>query len=163
MKNPKILQSTTDFVLWLEKNYNDKQFPEPFSLCVINYAKLIRKPLELGMFLPMNDGEVLNEPEKYKDWLKEPVNNGHYPIGVRCEQYNKAYKAILFEGWTFGNSESDGCYLSSKKRINSAFWDSRHSEFDLQIGGGFNHMENIEQLINEMELIGTDTFWGRTY
>lgn len=107
------LISMTDFVLDQlgnedkggHMNYHD-------SLKVLNYAKLLKQPLKLEMFVPCDEeGNVLEKPipPKYFD-PTEPV-----PEEVEQEfyDYDKAKEKVLFEGFEI----FDDMYHSTKRRF----------------------------------------------
>lgn len=87
----------TDFVLGTESSldkYNpiglneDKQ--KRYN-SILNYAKFLKQPLTLGMFVPCDvDGNVLEEPENPK---KSPEHMRKY------DSYVKAKERVLFEGF----------------------------------------------------------------
>ncbi len=67
-----------------------------------NYGKFLSMPLELKMFVPVDDnGNLLEEPEYYELWK----NYGSYTqkgesIVPECVKYHKASSEVLFEGFT---------------------------------------------------------------
>lgn len=77
------LISTTDFVLeQSEYIKSDMIGYGEFIDKVVNYAKFLKQPLKLEMFVP-----CVNE---------EPFN---YSKHGNAEQYEKAKEKVLFEGW----------------------------------------------------------------
>jgi len=53
------LISMCDFVLYQDNSKND--FVD-FKIKILNYANFLKQPLELWMFVPCDDGNVLEEP-----------------------------------------------------------------------------------------------------
>lgn len=84
------LISMVDFVLQCDGNketINDQN--AYFSETVINYAKFLKQPLKLGMFVPVDDNGNI---------LVYPVKDGSFNNKSLCE-YEKAYSKVLFEGF----------------------------------------------------------------
>lgn len=78
------LISMTDFVLKQADNcmFYDK---------VRNYAKFLKQPLELGMFIPCDENNTL---------LEEPENPKQSPESFKkYDEYVKAKERVLFEGF----------------------------------------------------------------
>lgn len=98
MKN---LISMTDFVLTpmltlVSKKVLDKLEPYQYHnyshSANINYAKFLKQPLELWMFVPCDEnGNVLEEP--YND------GNGDNYFGALLDEYQQAKERCLFEGF----------------------------------------------------------------
>lgn len=72
---------------------------------VISYAKFLKQPLKLGMFVPCDeDGNVLEEPEYYKDYFLSNDKFGNLPYVHSnewfedCDQYSKSEDLVLFYG-----------------------------------------------------------------
>jgi hypothetical protein len=88
----------TDFVLAEKLTLNIKGYEKEFISNVSNYAKFLKQPLELGMFVPVDeDGRVLNEPEYYDLWkVGIAPNDSQDEI---CFKYQKAKEKVLFEGF----------------------------------------------------------------
>ncbi len=71
---------------------------------MINYAQFLKKDLQLGMFVPVDQsGEPLKEPKNYSSWKSikhntiesEDENNAFEEYNI----YKKAAKKCLFEGF----------------------------------------------------------------
>lgn len=93
------LISMTDYVLSEhEKPYNSIEFLSK----VTKYAKFLKRPLELGMFVPCKDGVVLEEPRILKTLLNHPVGTNK-----EVDEWREAKDRVLFEGFE---------YLHAKKR-----------------------------------------------
>lgn len=91
------LITMTDFVL--EETKNNVTLAESFQRCA-TYAKLLKQPLKLEMFVPCDeDGNLLQEPEEFKEWM----NSDHYfnaseSVTHQCRMYKKALEKVLFKG-----------------------------------------------------------------
>lgn len=93
----------TDFVI---EYYSNEGYADLQALGLMkNYANFLRKPLTLGMFVPVDaEGIVLKEPKNYSTWK----SLGHNNEGKRSDisgsdeymQYQKAEKNCLFAGFT---------------------------------------------------------------
>lgn len=122
MENMKLI-SMVDFVLYIRSMTTSeicKTYPKRFSLpvwkgdqsemvkdmlavdaikwdVVGEYAKFLKQPLELWMFVPVDsDGSVLEEPHWTDDYESE---NGTERFGSECEEYRQAKSRCLFEGF----------------------------------------------------------------
>lgn len=89
----KKLINMTDFVLWQHaESSNQNEFEDN----CYNYAKFLKKPLELGMFVPIDeDGNVLEFP-------KVCICTDSCSF---CKKYQKAKEKVLFEGFEFFESQ----------------------------------------------------------
>ena len=86
----------TDFVLEQlnEQNSRTKPMREVFN-SLEKYAKFLKQPLKLEMFVPCNDnGNVLEEPKK-ENYTQEELENS--VMGCDYLDYNKAKEKVLFE------------------------------------------------------------------
>ena len=87
------LISMTSFVLEIEKQpyvegtkYKD----------LVNYAKFLKQPLKLEMFVPCDeDGDILEEPEYYEQRLPNMMTEYNDEI----YRYEQAKEKVLFEGF----------------------------------------------------------------
>ncbi|MBV8327257.1 hypothetical protein [Chryseobacterium sp.] len=68
-----------------------------------NYANFLRKPLSLGMFVPVDSkGNVLKEPKNYISWKSLEHNDGLRTDVAGFEEYaeyQKAEQNCMFEGF----------------------------------------------------------------
>lgn len=68
----------------------------------LKYAKFLKQPLTLGMFVPCDeDGNILEEPEKY-GWLQNVGSMNSYITEqeyIDCEKFHLAKERVLFEGY----------------------------------------------------------------
>lgn len=98
----KKLISTADYVLEKEQIV-ENGYHRVFCHKVCNYAKFLKTPLDIGMFVPCDeDGNVLEEPKKYSDFLKY----GSFGLLTGSEvdensKYHKAKERVIFEGFIF--------------------------------------------------------------
>lgn len=103
------LISCTEFVLGQEKKgLQNTDRPLRFER-ILKYAKFIKQPLTLSMFVPCDsDGNVLEEPNEYKS-----------------EQYQQAKERIIFEGFEgFDGQYAEPGYEVSNEYISIVFYDS---------------------------------------
>jgi hypothetical protein len=96
------LISSTDFTLEKKKGepflrYNHKQ--------CLNYANFLKRPLELGMFIPCDkEGNVLKKPNVKRT---TPFNSDI------ARKYQEAKERVLFEGFVTGDFGNNGIILFS--------------------------------------------------
>lgn len=86
-----------------------------FHYDIVEYAKFLKQPLKLEMFVPCDeDGRPLEEPEDYDKfleieeckldnprkigWSLEECNLG---IPKQCIEYQKAKQRVIFEGFEY--------------------------------------------------------------
>ena len=97
MKTHRLI-SMTDFVLEQKQSesFNESTFinTELISLEKIrNYAKFLKQPLKLEMFVPCDeDGNVLEKPENYIEGYDDAYNDEIY-------NYLRAKEKVLFKGF----------------------------------------------------------------
>jgi hypothetical protein len=91
------LISMTDFVL--NETNRPTTLSESFQKCV-TYANFLKQTLKLEMFVPIDeDGNVLEEPEQFKEWIKsDHYFNASESVTHECRMYKKAKAKVLFEG-----------------------------------------------------------------
>ena len=83
------LQSMTDYVLWLEQN---KGYLPDFHFSCIKYAKFLKRPLTLGMFVPCDlDGNIIEQPCD--------IINTDGCRDCACKEYKKSQERVLFKGF----------------------------------------------------------------
>ena len=92
------LISMTSFVLEQNKiletyvNY----LRRPLFEKIVNYAKFLKQPLKLEMFVPCDeDGDILEEPEYYEQRLPNMMTEYNDEI----YRYEQAKEKVLFEGF----------------------------------------------------------------
>jgi hypothetical protein len=114
------LISMTDFVLEQEQpTYLEKEEFEDVFYKIHNYAKFLKQPLELRMFVPTDEnGNVLEKP-----------NAGMFGYDHVYNNYNKAQERVLFEGF----------------KVKGDFW---LSNGELYIDEEFCENKTIEDLID---------------
>ena len=100
---------------------------------IYEYAILLQSPLELGQFVPCKDGEPMEKPEHFNAWLKDPIRNGHFPLGINCENYQKALDRCLFKDWIYkdGYLESHQTGFSLKEMPWKTIEDVINADVDL--------------------------------
>ena len=112
---------------------------------IFGYNTFLKTPLSLSMLIPTDiEGNVLQEPDKFKDWLENPINNGHFPLGVNCEQYQKAKESVLFSGFEVKDN-----YEAEIKFTNGHVWEKLSPEMTptivnkLLLGGRYKDRQDI--------------------
>ncbi|QIY92219.1 hypothetical protein [Chryseobacterium gallinarum] len=125
------LISMTEFIL--QQNEIRKQYEYPFEVndktiefakVVLKYAKFLRQPLSLGMFVPVDeDGNVLEEPKRWQDYLEAPESFDGNSEWHEFYKYEIAQEKVLFEGVKtiikenfFFIEEKDGSWLRVLKK-----------------------------------------------
>lgn len=98
------LISMTDFVIeyYSHEGYADLQTLKLMS----NYATFLKKPLTLGMFVPVDEkGSILKAPKNYTSWKslkhnrKISGNDADYTAFEEYKIYQKAERKCFFEGF----------------------------------------------------------------
>ena len=66
---------------------------------IYNYCTFLEQPLKLEMFVPCDeDGNILKEPEMFKEWLKsDHYFNASESVTHNCRIYKKAQEKVIFE------------------------------------------------------------------
>ncbi|SFN94826.1 hypothetical protein SAMN05421594_4834 [Chryseobacterium oleae] len=91
----------TDFVI---EYYSNEGYADLQTLSLMkNYAQFLRKPLTLGMFVPVDpQGNALKEPKNYSAWKSLAHNDGKRSDITGFEeniQYQKAEQNRMFDGF----------------------------------------------------------------
>ena len=103
------LINMTDFVLWQHaESSNQNEFEDN----CYNYAKFLKRPLELGMFVPVDEDDEILYPEYVGG--KEVIYDSfvHDDMMDKVLEYNKAKEKVLFEYY-------EGFQLFSKEDLNN--------------------------------------------
>ena len=100
----KTLMSMTDFVLeTVKEDFNNGEYPQfNFRDRIYNYAKFLKQPLELWMFVPSNEyGNVLEEPNPNKFTMD---NVSSFSIfREQLSYYRQAKERCLFDGFEYNS------------------------------------------------------------
>ena len=134
----------TDFVLRI--NEIEKEIDQFFDswrmkqLRIIeNYAKFIKQPLKLEMFVPCDEyGDILEEPEYYEQRLPNMMTEYNDEI----YRYEQAKEKVLFEGFKIYDYKLNVFFYLGRKKTLS--YDKKRKDF---ITIGFLP-ETVEDLIN---------------
>ena len=115
------LISMTDFVLGQEQpTYLEKEEFEDVYYKIHNYAKFLKQPLTLSMFVPCDDeGNVLEEPKYWNKKYNDDIPESEL---ILCEEYRQAKERVVFEGFEDRYSESG--YQVSNENILIVFYDA---------------------------------------
>ena len=98
------LISTTEFVKVLQQSQLWGNCYDVVCNILEKYANFISQKPELWMFVPCDeDGNVLEEPENYKEWLLDTPYDFLYKY-EHCLQYQQAQSKVLFKGWEYKNN-----------------------------------------------------------
>jgi len=112
---------------------------------IINYAKFLKQPLKLWMFVPCDeDGNV----------LEDPTHNGKSIETMRelLKEYQQAKERCLFDGF-FNTTESPQYKMYIQNGMQSVFYIARNSTTVKNIWG----MRTIEDLIKDTPIQLTQT------
>lgn len=108
MKKETILISMTDFVLEQSamKFQDSGRWDEARWYNSLKYAKFLKQPITIGMFVPTDlEGNVLEEPKEPKygsladDWINEQYR-------VKVAKYQQAKDRVLFQGFKLENDDN---------------------------------------------------------
>ena len=110
----------TDFVLQEEKKgMQNTDRPLRFER-ILKYAKFLKQPLTLSMFVPCDyDGNVLEEPKYWNKKYNDDIPESEL---ILCEEYRQAKERVIFEGFEGRYSESG--YQVSNENILIVFYDA---------------------------------------
>ncbi|KAA0128604.1 hypothetical protein FY557_08490 [Chryseobacterium sp. SN22] len=141
----------TDFVI---EYYSHEGYADLQTLKLMNnYATFLKKPLTLGMFVPVDEkGNILKEPKNYTSWKslkhnkKGSAGNAESAVFEEYKVYQKAERKCLFEGFTIAYNGY------SVVRI--------VAEYDKSIELSFNKNDKSFQSFNDIESL---TRFGEIY
>lgn len=119
---------------------------EPRLLRIEKYAKFLKQPLTLGMFVPCDDdGNALKEQDVSEfhpsDWKE---------ISRQNSEFEKAKEKVLFEGFKLVEwrdntfeiiSDTAPNFITVFKKLNNKDWEAR-----------FNKVEDLTKTIIDIEL-----------
>lgn len=116
------LQSMTDFVI---QQRSELMFKELGKACC-KYADFLKKPLQLGFFVPCDEnGNVLSEPKELDKYCKAEkcncANDGEYERDCSFIEYKKAKEKVLFEGFELLSNFNSLTRLRNKEGIDVSF------------------------------------------
>lgn len=131
------LTSMTDFVL---EQMKEVTLDGTGVVCarIGNYANFLKQNLNLGMFVPTDEaGNVLKEPERWKDYLLAPESFDGNKEWYELYAYQQAKERVLFEGFELVN-ENYHIFVQSDKL------DIRFSKKDKSIDSfRFKYIEDL--------------------
>ena len=110
------LVSMTDFVLKQNKILETyvNHLRKPLFEKIVNYAAFLKQPLKLEMFVPCDEeGNVLEEPKRWKDYLQYPDSFDGNKEWDELYDYQQAKEKVLFEGFEIDKN----LYLVYKNEI----------------------------------------------
>ena len=87
---------------------------------IINYAKFLKQPLKLEMFVPCDeDGDILEEPEDYEQRLPNMMTEYNDEI----YRYEQSKEKVLFEGFELVRfiDKENPCYVVSNGKNEVTF------------------------------------------
>lgn len=91
------LISMTDYVL--EMGLHSTLMMEKGMILCNRYANFLKRPLELGMFIPCVGGEPLEKPSIQT--INEYKSGGVMVLKDKINEYQKAKESVLFDGFEF--------------------------------------------------------------
>lgn len=142
------LISMTDYVI---KKVNENRPCDRGAILqeISDYAKFIKQPLTLGMFIPCDDeGNVLNE------MYSEKENTKNKTFTQLSNEYQQAKERVIFEGFNFLGVLND-CYYEIE--LNNDFWVIfENDKVKINDDGNEFFVYTIEDLI-ELEFKITET------
>ena len=113
------LISMVNFILQFDKPVGYLEDQSDFLHCQVDYmgkamsyAKLLKKPLKLEMFVPCDeDGDILDEPEDYELRLTNMMTEYNDEV----YRYKQAKEKVLFEGFELVRfiEKENPCYVVS--------------------------------------------------
>ena len=117
----------------------------------VNNTCLVKRKLELGYFIATDkEGNVLEEPEHYKSFLK--VRRTNKAINDECKQYQEAKERVLFKGFTYEYLSDSELYIKCLEF--GIFYDIANDKFTYS--GDESDLEIIQDLIGlDIELFNT--------
>lgn len=66
---------------------------------IVAYAALTNRAPKLGDFIPCDeDGNVLEEPKNFKQWMRKELNVSYYIYSNNYVQYQAAKDRVIFKG-----------------------------------------------------------------
>ena len=148
-----ILQSNTDYGKKLKESILKTEliFEEEFSFENYfekrnNFDNFLSMPLEKWMFIPCDsDGNILEEPYYFKDFLFNYFDNISEFDKIKCEKFQQAKANVIFEGFEYDRSEEGLTYL--KKSNVSIIFDEENKTVMYVDDFVTENIETIEDLI----------------
>lgn len=134
------LISMVDFVFKKDLEHdNDSEYDSfTFMNDIVNHAKFKKEKPELGMFIFCDlEGNMLEEPKRYKDYIEYPDSFDGNKEEFECIEYQEAKDRVIFEGWEM-ESQTENAILLFQDKI-SLIYDKKNKTF--------SHGETIEDLV----------------
>lgn len=140
------LKSATDFVLEQEKNYAHvtRDMKKNLFLLVVDYAKFMKQPLRLEMFVPTDEeGRIWEAPKgccsgRECGCMGQPVN---YFSREDINKYYELESKVLFKGFEFKAYERMICF--DKSGIEIFIYNQNYQTFSAPRG----RISSVEDLI----------------
>lgn len=146
------LISTTEFVKLVKDNstsLTERSIATQYIQC-LRYANFVSQKPELWMFIPCDeDGNVLEEPKNYKEWLRKALNTPYELDLYKYEQYQRSQSKVLFKGWKCLEKTKRGHYKLQKEDGDTMYLDTSEGVLN-----GTGHNNTLEY----MQFISTEPF-----
>lgn len=120
------------------------------NLKIVKYAKFLKQPLTLGMFIPCDeDGHVLKEPNinEYKSspFCESGLCDSYYKS---LEYYNKAKERVLFKGYFLEDRFLEDRYLC---------YNTKRGKRPFMPADGLGYYDSIEKVLSLWPLTLTES------
>ena len=114
---------------------------------IVAYAALTNRAPKLGDFIPCDeDGNVLEEPKNFKQWMRKELNVSYYIYSNNYVQYQAAKDRVIFKGeWEY--KLGDGVVVVYEKTILCVVYIYANGE----ISANSKPITRIEDLPREIE------------
>ncbi|WP_144283885.1 hypothetical protein [Chryseobacterium echinoideorum] len=141
----------TDFVI---EYYSNEGYADLHTLNLMNnYAKFLRMPLCLEMFVPVDEkGSILKEPKNYQIWKSLPHNreiSTDETLGNKISDDNRIFQRaeakILFEGFEFAYNGFSVARLTASYNLSIEISFNKNEQI-------FLNFPDIESLISLEEI-----------
>ena len=157
----------TDFVLRINEIEKEiDQFFDSWKMkqlrIIENYAKFLKQPLKLEMFVPCDDdGNVLEEYKRSEAEILADKNSYCRYISKEEDKWHKAKEKVLFEGFKIYDYKLNVFFYLGRRKTLS--YDKKRKDF---ITIGFLP-ETVEHLINvssqiKLSQTALDSIFGKT-
>ena len=142
----------TDFVLEQlnEQNSRTKPMREVFN-SLEKYAKFLKQPLKLEMFVPCDeDGDILEEPKNYEQRLLNMMTEYNDEV----YRYKQAKENVLFDGFEL---KEIGSICAPNKLVIGEF-----DEFEKSVKFYYSMEKLAEYKVFQLSQTALNTIFGKT-
>ncbi len=153
-----ILISMTDYVL---QQHKESETNGQYIRRTFKYAKFLKQPLSLGMFVPCDlEGNVLEMPHNFCEYVPNMLRLNGYQSDFwydECRKYQQAKERVLFKGFEITTSQHKGFTITDGWNKLSFYNNYIKTQGNICLNKSITTIEGLSNLKNSKAIILTES------